>query len=78
MCDKGYIVTTPEGVFETKTMQTTYYYKPPFGGYYAGKNMQWNVRYAHNVGIVAQTTLLAADYHLERRLLRHFITGRTD
>jgi hypothetical protein len=56
-------------------MQTTYHYKVPYGGFYAGKDMQWNIRYAHNTGIVVQTTLLAADYHLERRLVKHFITG---
>jgi hypothetical protein len=78
MCDKNYIAYTPEGAFETKTMQTTTYYKPRYGGYYAGKSMQWNVRYAHNIGIVVQTTLLAPDYHLERRLCKHFNTGRTE
>lgn len=78
MCDKNRIIHTPDGDFETKTMQTTYHYKPPFGRFYAGKDMQWNVRYAHKIGIVEQTTLLAADYHLERRLLRHFIPVQTE
>lgn len=71
MSNKDAAVTTPNGVFSTYTMKTTYAMYPNWAA--AGNPRYLDRRYAENIGIVTETLPFYASIPdlVERRLVRY-------